>query len=116
MLSKLHVPQNAWANDVLYIVPTILGMFALGLVGNLLGNKKLGEWCAEHMIFLGFLGTLYGMWLAFGGLGETAMNSAGTVSDVIENLLAGFGAAVWTTITGAFMSVWLSANIEFIDS
>ncbi len=107
--------EEAWSHDIAFIIPAVLGTFLLGIVC-LVFNISYSQWTAETLIVLGFLGTLLGIWTAFSSIEASQIGDINSIGNVLATLLQGLGAALWTTITGAFFSVWLSANIEVMES
>lgn len=106
--------SEAWNNDIAYIVPAIMGVFALG---NVLAwyRRSYAAWCSETILVLGFVGTLLGIWTAFSGIDPGMIGDVNSVASVIAILMHGLGAALWTTIAGAFFAVWLSACIAVLE-
>jgi hypothetical protein len=105
---------EAWANDIAYIVPAIITIFALGLVVAWY-RMAYAYWCAETIIVLGFAGTLLGIWTAFSGIDPAQIGDVNAIASVISILMHGLGAAIWTTIVGVFFSVWLNAALEVME-
>ena len=106
---------EAWKNDILFIIPAISILLILGIV--IMGRSmETAEWCGDAMITLGFIGTALGTWTAFAGVDTDAMGDIDAAKAVIANMITGLGAALWTTITGAFANLWLSANIRVMEA
>lgn len=105
---------ESWANDIAYIVPSIAGVFVLGLLVAWY-RRAYAHWCTETILILGFVGTLLGIWTAFSGINPGMIGDTNSVASVIAILMDGLGAALWTTITGAFFAVWLSASLTVME-
>lgn len=103
--------EEAWGNDVLYIIPAVIVMASLGFA-NLWRDLDNSEWCAETCVSLGLLGTALGVWKAFSGIDPSMVGDINAIGAVIGVLLSGLGAALWTTMTGVFFNLWLTANIR----
>lgn len=106
---------TAYENDIAYVMWGIVGLFILGMVGVISGSKKLGMWCAESCVMVGFMGTCLGIYFAFSGVNPEQMTSADGLVPIVVQALVGLGAAIWTTLVGAFFNQWLSLNIEFVE-
>lgn len=111
VLFREGIAQQAAENDIMYIMPTMGAIFILGMVMVHFVNET-AYWCAESLIALGFLGTLLGIWSAFTGINQDQVGDVNAIGSVLATLLTGLGAALWTTILGAFLNLWLNANIR----
>lgn len=114
-LGREGILTTAWGNDTLYIIPGILIVAAFGFV-MLLRDYHTSEWAAETCIALGLFGTAFGVWTAFSGIDPSMVGDVNAIGSVIGVLLSGLGAALWTTMTGVFMNIWLSANIRMVEA
>lgn len=110
-LAREGILDTAWENDVLYIIPAIIAVAAFGFI-SMWRNMETTEWCAETCVALGLLGTALGVWQAFSGIEPSMVGDVNAIGAVIGVLLSGLGAALWTTMTGVAMNLWLSANIR----
>lgn len=102
---------KALDNDIMYIIP------AIGLVGlwgfiSLLWSIETAEWCAETCVALGLLGTALGVYTAFSSIDPVMVGDVNAIGMVVGALLSGLGAALWTTMTGVCVNIWLTANIR----
>lgn len=97
----------AYANDILFILPAILVSFIVGQASNLFFKNKIINTMSEICVSLGFLGTVYGVYIAVSAVGTETIQDTSQLSVVISELLRGVGAALWTTATGIFFAVWL---------
>lgn len=102
---------EAWEHDIMYIIPAITLTALFGLV-RLPFSIATAEWCAETCVALGLLGTALGIWQAFSGIDPEMVGDINAIGQVLGVLLSGLGAALWTTMTGVFLNIWLTANIR----
>lgn len=100
----------AWENDISYIVPSILIVFVIGLFFTF-KNYNIADWCNSALLTLGLMGTILGLYTIFGSIKPDEVGDVNAVSKVIGILITGTGQAFWTTLTGAFFSLWLSVNM-----
>lgn len=114
-LYRQDVLATAWSNDMLYIIPAIVILSMFGFVYQW-RDLATTEWCAETCIALGLFGTAMGIWTAFSGIDPEMVGDVNAIGQVLGVLLSGLGAALWTTMTGVYASVWLSANIRIQEA
>lgn len=65
-------------------------------------------------VMLGFLGTLYGMYLALPDLDGRSITDISTATLVLASLGSGFKIALWTSITGLIANLVLSYNLRLL--
>lgn len=114
-LYVMGVVETAFKNDALYINEAILGVFILGMVGALC-KWKFTEWCADTLVGLGFFGTLYGVWSAFGNIKPENISDVASVVPILAGLISGIGVAIWTTMIGLYFYTWLTANMSLLSN
>lgn len=102
---------QAVENDIMYIMPALGAVFIFGQV-MVFVSKETAYFCSESMIVLGFLGTLLGIWTAFSGINTSMVGDVNQVGSVLATLMQGMGAALWTTLTGAYLALWLNAALR----
>lgn len=115
LLYRDGILATAWLNDTLFIIPSILALGAIGMIH--IGHKvRTTRWCAETAVVLGFVGTAYGIWMAFGGIDPAQVGNTSAIAGILSTLLKGLGAALWTTLAGVYVSLILSANLEVLEA
>lgn len=113
-LYVVGVVEEAFKNDALYINEAIVVVFIIGMIGALF-KWRFTEWCADTLVGLGFFGTLYGVWSAFGSIRPESISSVQSVVPILANLISGIGIAIWTTMLGLYFYTWLMANLSVLD-
>lgn len=108
--------QTAWEYDLMFIVPSIGVMTILGLACVLFDRQQYAIWCQETSVILGFIGTALGIYFAFFEVDFNRLTDASQIVTVMGPVLHRLGEALWTTITGAFSAVWISANLTLVGS
>lgn len=108
VLYREGMVQQAIANDIMYIIPSMGAIFVLGMM-MMFFNLENAHWCSETLIVLGFMGTLLGIWTSFTGVDPKQVGDISAIATVLAVLMQGLGAALWTTITGSFLALWLNA-------
>jgi len=83
--------------------------------GQVKGPHELGWFLADVMLKLGLLGTIVGFILMLGSVAETSSLDANTMQKVLQQMSAGMGTALYTTLAGLVCSLLLAAQFQLID-
>ncbi len=110
-LFSMGIVTTAFSNDALYINEAIVASFVMGMFGAAF-KWKYTNWFADTLVALGFVGTLYGIWTAFGSIKTQNINDVASVVPIITGLISGIGIAIWTTVLGLYFYTWLTINME----
>lgn len=108
------VVVEAFRNDALYINEAIVVTFVIGMVA-VIFNSRFTSWCADTLVGLGFFGTLYGVWSAFGNIRPENISDVQSVIPILANLISGIGIAIWTTMIGLYFYTWLMLNVSLLE-
>ena len=65
---------------------------------------------ANLLVFLGLIGTVIGFIVALSGVDPAASGSVQQVAPMVSSLIEGMGIALYTTLVGAVLHVWLIVN------
>lgn len=71
---------------------------------------------AAALVMLGLIGTVVGFIVALSGISGQAAGDVGAVSGMITRLIAGMSVALYTTLEGAVLSLWLTVNHQILTS
>jgi len=71
---------------------------------------------ANTLVFLGLVGTVIGFILALSGVDPEAASSTDKVAPMISTLITGMSIALYTTLVGAVLHVWLSINYRMLSA
>ncbi len=80
------------------------------------GPKHTVKWVASALVKLGLLGTVLGFIQALSGIKIDAVGDASTIGPMVAALIAGLGTALYTTLVGAALNLWLSLNLRIIEA
>lgn len=64
---------------------------------------------ANNLVFLGLIGTVIGFVIALSGVNSDAAADISSIGSMIGALIAGMGVALYTTLVGSILYLWLSA-------
>lgn len=62
---------------------------------------------ANTLVFLGLIGTVIGFIIALAGVDPEAVRNVQNVAPMVSSLIDGMGVALYTTLVGAVLHVWL---------
>lgn len=69
---------------------------------------------AAALVMLGLIGTVVGFIVALSGISGSAAGDVTAVSGMITRLIAGMSVALYTTLEGAVLSLWLTVNHQIL--
>ena len=71
---------------------------------------------ATALVILGLIGTVLGFIEALGGVSANAAGSAEAIAPMVTTLIEGMSVALYTTLVGAVLNLWLMANYRLLAS
>ena len=71
---------------------------------------------ANSLIFLGLIGTVIGFIIALSGVDPEAATQVDNVSAMVSTLVNGMSVAMYTTLVGAVLYVWLNISYRILVS
>ncbi len=81
------------------------------LLHNRLGNPiVVVRQTADSLVFLGLVGTVIGFIVALSGIDPQASAQVDEVASMVSTLVAGMSIALYTTLFGSVLHVWLMVN------
>lgn len=109
-----HPAKGSWAS--LYL-DTIDGRDsgARAIVASTL-RLRLADWIAvirhfaNALVLLGLIGTVIGFVIALSGVDPERVSDVKSISPMVSELLAGMAVALYTTLAGAMLNLWLLIN------
>ena len=109
-----HPANGSWA--ALYL-DTIDGRDsgARAIVASTL-RLRLSDWIAvirhfaNALVLLGLIGTVIGFVIALSGVDPDRVSDVKSISPMVSELLAGMAVALYTTLAGATLNLWLLVN------
>lgn len=69
---------------------------------------------ANSLVFLGLIGTVIGFIVALSGVDPAAAAEVDKVALMVSTLIKGMSIALYTTLLGAVLNVWLSINYRIL--
>lgn len=69
---------------------------------------------ANSLVILGLIGTVIGFIIALSGVDPASATDIKAVTPMVSTLVAGMSTALYTTLVGAVLNVWLMANYHLL--
>ena len=88
------------------------GTLRLKLTDRIAGVRHI----ANSLIFMGLIGTVIGFIIALSGVDPEAMTEVENVTAMVSTLINGMSVAMYTTLVGAVLYVWLNINFRILVS
>jgi hypothetical protein len=71
---------------------------------------------AGSLVLLGLIGTVLGFIIALAGVSADSATSLSGTSQMVSRLIAGMSVALYTTLEGAILNLWLTANYRILSA
>lgn len=71
---------------------------------------------ANGLVLLGLIGTVIGFIIALSGVDPDLVSDIGAVGPMVSTLIEGMAVALYTTLTGAVLSIWLMVNYRLLET
>jgi biopolymer transport protein ExbB/TolQ len=71
---------------------------------------------ANSLVFLGLIGTVIGFIIALSGIDPDAAADVASIGPMVSTLISGMSVALYTTLVGAILNVWLMVNYRLLES
>jgi biopolymer transport protein ExbB/TolQ len=84
------------------------------LRAKLVARNSVVRHIANTLVILGLLGTVIGFIMALSGVSPEAASDIKAVGPMISKLITGMSVALYTTLVGAILNVWLMANYHLL--
>jgi len=95
------ISDGRWANEVI----------SIKLHARVMPIERIALWLKS----LGYLGTIYGFMLAFGGVTSESASNIDMVGPMVAALITGMHFALWTTLCGLAGALALQWNTTLLD-
>ncbi len=70
---------------------------------------------ANSLVLLGLIGTVLGFIIALSGVDPQAASDVTAISPMVSRLLSGMSVALYTTLVGAVLNLWLTVNYQLLS-
>jgi len=69
---------------------------------------------ANTLVLLGLIGTVVGFVMALSNVSAEAVADPNAVAGMVSQLISGMGVALYTTLVGSVLNLWLAANYQLL--
>lgn len=90
----------------------LAGLLRLKLQQRLAGLRYV----ASLLVLLGLVGTVVGFILALSGIDPATVGDAAAIGPMVSQLLEGMAVALYTTLVGSLLNIWLTLNCRLLES
>ena len=70
---------------------------------------------ANSLVLLGLIGTVIGFIVALSGVRPDAASDVAAIGPMVSTLIAGMSIALYTTLVGSLLHLWLMANVRLLE-
>lgn len=89
-------------------------LMASSLRMKLLSRIQVVKQIANSLVVLGLIGTVIGFIIALSGVDPAAAGQPQTIAPMVGKLIEGMSVALYTTLVGAVLNLWLTANYQIL--
>lgn len=82
----------------------------LRLFGRIAFIRQIGN----ALVMLGLIGTVVGFVMALNGVDAGRASDAGAIGSMVGSMIRGMGVALYTTLVGSVLNLWLTANYQLL--
>lgn len=109
---------EVWHGDSSRLSVAIAALFLVGLGFSLKSGVALRtlRWIASALVMLGLIGTVVGFIEALLGVNATTAGDPAAIAPMVAALVSGMGTALYTTLIGATLNLWLLLNVRIIEA
>ncbi|WP_431858489.1 MotA/TolQ/ExbB proton channel family protein [Azospirillum sp.] len=69
---------------------------------------------SNALVMLGLIGTVVGFVMALEGVSASGAGDASSIGGMVGNMIKGMGVALYTTLVGSVLNLWLGANFQIL--
>jgi hypothetical protein len=91
---------------------SLAGALRLKLSSRIAGVRQF----ANNLVLLGLIGTVVGFIMALSGVDPDTVGDAGAIAPMVSNLIEGMGVALYTTLVGSVLNIWLMLNCRLLET
>lgn len=91
---------------------SLAGSLRLKLSSRIAGIRQY----ANNLVLLGLIGTVVGFIMALSGVDPEAAGDAAAIAPMVSSLIQGMGVALYTTLVGAVLNIWLMLNCRLLET
>ena len=70
---------------------------------------------ANSLVLLGLIGTVVGFIMALSGVNADTVSDVNAIGPMVSTLISGMSVALYTTLVGAVLNIWLMSNYRLLE-
>ena len=74
------------------------------------------RYIANSLVVLGLIGTVFGFIIALSGVDPDVASNPSAISPMVATLIEGMSVALYTTLVGSILSVWLGLSYQILST
>ena len=98
------------------VPPTARGSIETALRLELAASIAPVRHLGSILVLLGLVGTVLGFIIALSGIDPDAATDVSAIGPMVSSLITGLGVALYTTLVGAVLNLWVMANYRLLES
>ena len=79
-----------------------------------LNRVTVVRYVANSLVLLGLIGTVLGFIIALSGVDPNVATDVGAIASMVTDLIRGMSVALYTTLVGAVLNLWLMVNFHIL--
>lgn len=91
---------------------SLAGALRLKLSSRIAGVRQF----ANNLVLLGLVGTVVGFIMALSGVNPDTVGDVNAIAPMVSNLIEGMGVALYTTLLGSVLNIWLMLNCRLLET
>lgn len=113
-LSRLHQDRTTRLEEKSGIFDSRSEHLPEALKARLWDRVAIVRQFASSLVMLGLIGTVLGFIIALSGVGPETVGNVAGVQAMVARLITGMSVALYTTLCGAVLSLWLTVNYRLL--
>jgi hypothetical protein len=109
--SKVAAYMTAIAGRDAQVRATLASSLKLKLAYRIAGVRHV----ASSLVLLGLIGTVVGFVIALSGVDPDSVADVAAIGPMVSKLLEGMGVALYTTLVGSVLNIWLMLNHRLLE-
>jgi hypothetical protein len=109
--SKIASYMTAIAGRDGQVRANLMGALKLKLAHRIAGVRHV----ASSLVLLGLIGTVVGFIISLSGVNPDTVADATAIGPMVSKLLEGMGVALYTTLVGSVLNIWLMLNHRLLE-
>ena len=80
----------------------------------LFSNIAFVKYLANSLVIIGLIGTVVGFIIALSGVDPSIVSDVSAIGPMVSTLITGMSVALYTTLVGSVLNLWLTLNYHFL--